>query len=102
MTAEPLLVESGIRFVIYPIEHHDIWSFYKKALASFWTTEEVDVGKDMADWERLSADEKKFISTVLAFFAASDGIVVENLVSFRRAPLGYDNCFCSVQDLPMR
>ncbi|EFP01246.1 hypothetical protein CRE_24501 [Caenorhabditis remanei] len=81
MTAEPLLVESGIRFVIYPIEHHDIWSFYKKALASFWTTEEVDVGKDMADWERLSADEKKFISTVLAFFAASDGIVVENLCS---------------------
>ncbi|EGT39956.1 CBN-RNR-2 protein [Caenorhabditis brenneri] len=76
---KPLLVDSDNRFVIYPIKHRDIWNYYKMAVASFWTTEEIDLGKDMDDWNKLSADEKTFISTVLAFFAASDGIVVENL-----------------------
>ncbi|PAV57730.1 hypothetical protein WR25_15851 [Diploscapter pachys] len=77
---EPLLMENPNRFVIFPLKYHDIWQFYKKAVASFWTVEEVDLGKDMADWERMTANEKFFISRVLAFFAASDGIVNENLV----------------------
>uniref|UniRef100_A0A336MZI6 ribonucleoside-diphosphate reductase n=2 Tax=Culicoides sonorensis TaxID=179676 RepID=A0A336MZI6_CULSO len=77
---EPLLKDNPRRFVIFPIEYHDIWQMYKKAEASFWTAEEVDLSKDMADWERLKPSERKFISHVLAFFAASDGIVNENLV----------------------
>jgi len=77
---EPLLKENPNRFVIFPIQYRDIWQFYKKAVASFWTVEEVDLGKDMADWNRMTKDEKFFISRVLAFFAASDGIVNENLV----------------------
>lgn len=64
---------------MYPIRYHDLWELYKKAVASFWTVEEVDLSQDMRDWERLSGEEKHFISHVLAFFAASDGIVVENL-----------------------
>lgn len=78
---EPLLRENPHRFVLFPIEHHDIWAFYKKAVASFWTAEEIDLSKDVAHWEKLKPDEKHFISHVLAFFAASDGIVNENLVS---------------------
>lgn len=77
---EPLLKENPRRFVIFPIVYHDIWAMYKKAEASFWNAEEVDLSKDRADWEKLTADEKHFISHVLAFFAASDGIVNENLV----------------------
>ncbi|XP_075225839.1 ribonucleoside-diphosphate reductase subunit M2 isoform X2 [Lycorma delicatula] len=77
---EPLLRENPRRFVIFPIEYHDIWLMYKKAEASFWTAEEVDLSKDFGDWEKLTNDEKTFISHVLAFFAASDGIVNENLV----------------------
>lgn len=77
---EPLLKENPRRFVIFPIEYHDIWAMYKKAEASFWNAEEVDLSKDRADWEKLTKDEKHFISHVLAFFAASDGIVNENLV----------------------
>lgn len=112
---EPLLRENPRRFVIFPIQYHDIWTFYKKAEASFWTVEEVDLSKvrpsmlnfvfqlsssnflnallkikcsnlfifcqDTSDWEnKLKPDEKKFVSHVLAFFAASDGIVNENLV----------------------
>lgn len=77
---EPLLRENPRRFVIFPIEYEDIWKMYKKAEASFWTAEEVDLSKDMAHWEKLKPDEKHFISHVLAFFAASDGIVNENLV----------------------
>nr|XP_018912673.1 PREDICTED: ribonucleoside-diphosphate reductase subunit M2 B [Bemisia tabaci] len=77
---EPLLKDNPRRFVIFPIEFHDIWQMYKKAEASFWTAEEVDLSKDLADWEKLKPDEKHFISHVLAFFAASDGIVNENLV----------------------
>lgn len=77
---EPILQENNDRFVIFPIEHDDIWDFYKKAEASFWTAEEVDLSSDLSDWnQKLNEDERFFISRVLAFFAASDGIVNENL-----------------------
>ncbi|XP_049890555.1 ribonucleoside-diphosphate reductase subunit M2 B [Epinephelus moara] len=77
---EPLLRENPRRFVVFPIQYPDIWKMYKQAQASFWTVEEVDLSKDLAHWERLKPEEKHFISHVLAFFAASDGIVNENLV----------------------
>ncbi|KLO07137.1 ribonucleotide reductase [Schizopora paradoxa] len=78
---EPILFASRRRFVLFPIQYPDIWEMYKKAEASFWTAEEVDLSKDMGDWrDKLSDDERHFISHVLAFFAASDGIVNENLV----------------------
>lgn len=78
---EPLLKESGNRFVLFPIKYHAIWQAYKKAEASFWTAEEMDLSKDMHDWEnKLNDNERHFISHVLAFFAASDGIVNENLL----------------------
>lgn len=77
---EPILQENHDRFVLFPITHQDIWHFYKKAEASFWTAEEIDLSVDVQDWEhKLNADEKHFIKHVLAFFAASDGIVNENL-----------------------
>ena len=76
---EPLLQENPNRFVLFPIEHHDIWEFYKKAEASFWTAEEIDLSQDLKDWANLNDGERHFISHVLAFFAASDGIVNENL-----------------------
>ncbi len=77
---EPILVENTDRFVLFPIKHNDIWSFYKKAEASFWTAEEIDLSQDTVDWEnKLNDDERHFIKHVLAFFAASDGIVNENL-----------------------
>merc|ERR1712112_245965 len=77
---EPLLKDNARRFVILPISYGDIWQMYKKAEASFWTAEEVDLSKDLTDWDGLKDDERYFISHVLAFFAASDGIVNENLV----------------------
>lgn len=76
---EPILTENKDRFVIFPIVHHDIWKYYKQAEASFWTAEEIDLGQDLKDWENLNEGERHFISHVLAFFAASDGIVNENL-----------------------
>lgn len=76
---EPILQENKDRFVLFPIEHNDIWEFYKKAEASFWTAEEIDLSQDLKDWENLNDGERHFISHVLAFFAASDGIVNENL-----------------------
>jgi ribonucleoside-diphosphate reductase beta chain len=77
---EPILQENTNRFVLFPIEHDDIWAFYKKAEASFWTAEEIDLEADLIDWEnKLNDDERHFIKHVLAFFAASDGIVNENL-----------------------
>lgn len=80
MHTEPMLQDNKDRFVIFPIKHNDIWQFYKKAEASFWTAEEVDLSPDLNDWQnKLSPDERHFISHVLAFFAASDGIVNENL-----------------------
>lgn len=76
---EPILKENKNRFVLFPIEHDDIWDFYKKSEASFWTAEEIDLGQDLKDWESLNDGERHFVSHVLAFFAASDGIVNENL-----------------------
>ena len=76
---EPLLTEDVNRFVMFPIEHQDIWEMYKKQVDCFWRAEEVDLTKDMASWETLTSDEKYFIKMVIAFFAASDGIVLENL-----------------------
>lgn len=76
---EPLLMENPGRFVLFPIQHHDIWQMYKKAEASFWTAEEIDLASDMKDWENMSDNERYFVSHILAFFAASDGIVNENL-----------------------
>jgi len=76
---EPILITNPNRFVIFPIQHDDIWQFYKKAEASFWTAEEIDLQSDLSDWETLNKNEKYFIKNVLAFFAASDGIVNENL-----------------------
>lgn len=77
---EPILKENKDRFVIFPIKHNDIWAYYKKAEASFWTAEEIDLQQDLADWkDKLNDNERHFIKHVLAFFAASDGIVNENL-----------------------
>lgn len=77
---EPILKENKNRFVLFPIQHDDIWNFYKKAEASFWTAEEIDLQPDLIDWEnKLNDNERHFIKHVLAFFAASDGIVNENL-----------------------
>jgi ribonucleoside-diphosphate reductase beta chain len=77
---EPILIENPHRFVVFPIQHHDLWDFYKKTEASFWTAEEIDLAADLTDWRtKLNDDERYFIKNVLAFFAASDGIVNENL-----------------------
>ncbi len=76
---EPILKENKDRFVLFPIQHKDIWEFYKMAEASFWTAEEIDLSQDQKDWENLTDGETHFIKHVLAFFAASDGIVNENL-----------------------
>jgi ribonucleoside-diphosphate reductase beta chain len=76
---EKILEENRNRFVLFPIEHHDIWDYYKKAQQVFWTAEEIDLAQDATDWQTLSDNEKHFIKHVLAFFAASDGIVNENL-----------------------
>jgi len=77
---EPILKENKDRFVIFPIKHHDLWEWYKKCEASFWTAEEIDLHQDLTDWTtKLNDDERYFIKHILAFFAASDGIVNENL-----------------------
>jgi ribonucleoside-diphosphate reductase beta chain len=77
---EPILVENKDRFVLFPIKYNDIWEFYKKSEASFWTAEEIDLSNDISDWNnKLNDNERHFIKHVLAFFAASDGIVNENL-----------------------
>jgi ribonucleoside-diphosphate reductase beta chain len=76
---EPLLIENPGRFVLFPIQHQDIFDMAKKAVAVFWTTEEVDLTKDTKDWEKLDQNTKHFIKHVLGFFAASDGILMENL-----------------------
>lgn len=77
---EEILRSNPNRFVLFPLRHHDIWKMYKRHVASFWTAEEIDLAADMTDWEKLTDDERHFIKNVLAFFAASDGIVLENLV----------------------
>jgi len=77
---EPILQANPNRLVLFPIKHDDIWAYYKKQEASFWTAEEIDLSADLADWaNKLNDDERHFIKHVLAFFAASDGIVNENL-----------------------
>jgi len=78
-SGEPLLEENPNRFVLFPIEHHDVWGMYKKMFDCMWRAEEIDFSKDMAHWEKLSEKEQHFIKMILAFFAASDGIVLENL-----------------------
>ncbi|GFZ09961.1 ribonucleotide reductase 2A [Actinidia rufa] len=78
---EPILVEKSQRFCMFPIRYSQLWEMYKKAEASFWTAEEVDLSLDVQHWDTLSDSEKHFISHVLAFFAASDGIVLENLAA---------------------
>jgi len=79
--SDPLLAENPQRWVMFPIQHSDIWEMYKKHEASFWTAEEVDLSQDNKDWEALSDSERHFIKHILAFFAASDGIVLENLAA---------------------
>jgi ribonucleoside-diphosphate reductase subunit M2 len=78
---EPLLAPDDNRFVMFPIKYQDIWEMYQKQVECFWRPEEIDLSKDLNSWESLSHDEKYFISMILAFFAASDGIVLENLAS---------------------
>ncbi len=77
---EPMLDEAENRYVIFPIKHDDFWKMYKRAEANFWTAEELDLSKDLLDWNKLNENEQFFIKNILAFFAASDGIVNENLV----------------------
>jgi hypothetical protein len=111
---EPILQENKNRFVIFPIKHQDIWEFYKSMEASFWTAEEIDLSQDLNDWNnKLSDDERYFVKHILAFFAASDGIVNTIIYSNRcfschqeksRMGIKMDrvrffcrkiNCFCS-------
>lgn len=87
---EPILVENKDRFVLFPIVHNDIWKFYKQAEASFWTAEEIDLEPDLVHWDnKLNDDERHFIKHVLAFFAASDGIVNENIAENFLAEVQY-------------
>jgi ribonucleoside-diphosphate reductase subunit M2 len=79
--SEPLLAADDNRFVMFPIKYQDIWEMYKKQIDCFWRAEEIDLTKDLSHWDTLNHDEKFFISMILAFFAASDGIVLENLAS---------------------
>jgi ribonucleoside-diphosphate reductase beta chain len=97
---EPILQENESRFVLFPIKHAQIWKMYKQAVASFWTAEEVDLSPDLQDWEhKLNDGEKHFIKHVLAFFAASDGIVNENLVLnfMREVQIPEARCFYGFQ-----
>ena len=79
MSKEPILTPDDNRFVMFPIKYDDIWAMYKKQIDCFWRAEEIDLSKDLNHWDTLNADEQQFISMILAFFAASDGIVLENL-----------------------
>jgi len=79
MNTDPILTPSLARFTTFPIRYADLWSLYKKAISSFWTVEEIDLAQDLAHWDKLNSDEQHFIKMVLAFFAASDGIVMENI-----------------------
>ena len=76
---EPLLCEDDSRYVMFPVEYKDVWDMYKKQIDCFWRVEEVDLSKDLTHWKSLNDDERYFIKHILAFFAASDGIVLENL-----------------------
>jgi len=78
---EPILKEDDARYVMFPVKHNDVWKMYKKQVDSFWRVEEIDLSKDLGDWDRLTTEEQHFISKILAFFAASDGVVMENLAT---------------------
>lgn len=94
-SVEPILQENKDRFVLFPIKHKEIWDMYKQAEASFWTAEEIDLSADLSDWEhKLNNDEKHFIKHVLAFFAASDGIVNENLAVNFMSEVQYPEARC--------
>jgi ribonucleoside-diphosphate reductase beta chain len=96
---EPLLKPNKDRFVLFPIKHDDIWKMYKQEMASFWTAEEIDLDQDKKDWNNLEDGERHFIEHVLAFFAASDGIVLENLaVNFtKEVQIPEARCFYGFQ-----
>ena len=96
---EPFLQENPHRFVTFPIKYDDIWELYKKQVDSFWRPEEMDLSKDLNDWASLNGDEKYFISMILAFFAASDGIVMENLAQrfYNDVPVPEVRAFYSFQ-----
>lgn len=96
---EPILKDNPNRFVLFPIEYDEIWKMYKTAEASFWTTEEIDLAQDLVDWKNLNDNERHFIKHVLAFFAASDGIVNENLVLnfMREVQIPEARCFYGFQ-----
>jgi ribonucleoside-diphosphate reductase beta chain len=95
MEQEHILQENSDRFVLFPIKYHDIWEMYKKAEHSFWTAEEIDLAQDLTDWnERLNSDERFYIKNVLAFFAASDGIVNENLAENFLKEVQYPEARC--------
>jgi ribonucleoside-diphosphate reductase beta chain len=81
LSLEPLLTPDINRFVLFPIKHNDIWNMYKKQAECFWRAEEIDLSRDLKDWNELSSNEQHFLSMILAFFAASDGIIVENLAA---------------------
>jgi len=81
LTQELILQEDDNRYVMFPLQDQDIWKMYKKQVDCFWRAEEIDLSKDLVHWENLNKDEKFFISHILAFFAASDGIVLENLAA---------------------
>lgn len=94
-TLEPILQENKDRFVLFPIQHREIWEMYKKAEASIWTAEEIDLSSDIYDWEKkLNDDERYFVKHVLAFFAASDGIVNENLAANFMNEVQYPEARC--------
>ena len=97
--SEPLLKENKDRFVLFPIQNQEVWQMYKKAEASFWTAEEIDLSHDQKDWDKMSDNERHFVKHVLAFFAASDGIVNENLaVNFiREVQIPEARCFYGFQ-----
>ena len=100
MAIEPILEDNDKRFVLFPIKHDQIWKYYKQSVASFWTAEEVDLSPDLVDWDtKLTANEQHFIKHVLAFFAASDGIVNENLVLnfMREVQIPEARCFYGFQ-----
>ena len=90
VAVEPILQSNNNRFVLFPIQHDDIWDMYKKQEASIWTAEEIDLSSDILDWQnKLNDNERHFIKHVLAFFAASDGIVNENLAENMVAEVQY-------------
>lgn len=95
MQQEHILQENPERFVLFPLKYHDIWEMYKKAEHSFWTAEEIDLVQDLTDWnEKLNDNEKHYIKNVLAFFAASDGIVNENLAENFLKEVQYPEAKC--------